>query len=324
MLAHNHSLLRLVVYEIAVWSAWILVGRGVALMVRRFPAVPPSARNILVHLATAAVAALLHAAWWVGLELLIVPFDIMNPKSFGPRFVKIVFYQAPLELMLYAMVALTVVAYDSYVRSREREVRAAHLETLLAEARLRALELQIRPHFLFNTLNAVSALVHTGARDQALGMLGGLSDLLRYALDRAGTQSAAVEDEVAMARRYLEIQQLRAPDRLTFAIDVAPEAKRGAVPVLLLQPLVENAIRHGIEASDGPGRVELRIVRDGDRLRVRIWNSGRLGARRVEGIGLANTVERLDQLYAGRHALALREQDGGVVAEISLPWSEVA
>jgi len=324
MLAHNHSLVRLILYEIAVWSAWIVVGRGVAGMVRRFPVMPLSARNTLLHLLTAAVIALLHAAWWVALELLIVPFDIMNPKTFTLRFLKIVFYQAPLELMLYVVVALTVVAYDAYVRSREREVRAAQLETLLAEARLQALELQIRPHFLFNTLNAVSALVHTGARDQALGMIGGLSDLLRYALDRAGTQSAPVEDEAAMARHYLEIQRLRSPDRLSFAIDVAPEAKRGAIPVLLLQPLVENAIRHGIEACDGPGRVEVRVSRDGDTLRIRIWNSGRLGARRVKGIGLANTAERLDQLYAGRHTLALREADGGVVAEISLPWIAVA
>jgi len=324
MLSHNHSVVRLILHEIAVWSAWIPVGYGVAGMVRRFPVVPPSARNALLHLLTGAVIAVLHGAWWVALELLIVPYDVMNPKAFTPRFLKIIFYQAPLELMLYAMVALTVVAYDSYVRSREREIRAAQLETLLAEARLQTLELQIRPHFLFNTLNAVSALVHTGARDQALGMIGGLSDLLRYALDRAGTQCASVDDEAGMARRFLEIQRLRSPDRLTFTIDVAPEAKKGAVPVLLLQPLVENAVRHGIEAREGTGHVEVRVFRDGDDLRIRIWNSGRLGLRRGEGIGLANTAARLEQLYAGRHSLALREEDDGVVAAISLPWSEVA
>jgi len=324
MLAHNHSLVRLVLYEIVVWSAWIVVGRGVARMVRRYPVVPPSARNLLLHFGAAAAIAVLHPAWWVMLELVMVPFDVMNPKSFGPRFVKLLFYQAPLELMLYAMVALTVVAYDAYVRSRERELRAAHLETLLAEARLKALELQIRPHFLFNTLNAVSALVHTGARDQALGMIGGLSDLLRYALDRAGAASATVADEAAMARRYLEIQRLRAPDRLSFSIDVAPGAERGALPVLLLQPLVENAVRHGIEPIQAPGQVTVRIAREEDRLRIRVFNSGRLGARRAGGIGLDNTAARLEQLYPGRHTLALREEEGGVVAEVVLPWSEVA
>ncbi len=323
MLAHNHSLTRLILYEIAVWSAWIVVGRGVARLVRRYPIVPFSASHFLLHLLTAAGTAVLHTAWWVGLELLMIPFDVMNPKAFGPRFVKLLFYQSPLEMMLYAMVALTVVAYDAWVRAREREVRSAQLETLLAEARLSALELQLRPHFLFNTLNAVSALVHTGARDQALGMIGGLSDLLRYALDRAGAASATVADEAVMARRYLEIQQLRVPDRLSFTIEVAPEAQRGAVPVLLLQPLVENAVRHGIEPSQAAGRVTVRIVRDGDRLRIRIWNSGRLVARRAEGIGLANTAARLEQLYPGRHELALREEDSGVVATIVLPWSEI-
>ena len=323
MLAHNHSLTRLILYEIAVWSAWIVVGKGVAWLVRRYPIVPLSAGHLVLHLLAAAGVAVLHTAWWVGLELLLIPFDVMNPKAFGPRFLKLLFYQSPLEMMLYAMVVLTVVAYDAWVHVREREVRSAQLETLLAEARLEALELQIRPHFLFNTLNAVSALVHTGARDQALGMIGGLSDLLRYALDRAGTSSAAVADEVAMARRYLEIQQLRAPDRLTFAIEVAPEAQRGAVPVLLLQPLVENAVRHGIEVNQAAGRVTVHVHRDGDRLRIRVWNSGRLGARRAEGIGLANTAARLEQLYPGRHELTLREEDSGVVAAIVLPWSVV-
>jgi LytS/YehU family sensor histidine kinase len=296
---------------------------GVALLARRFPVVPPSSRNLLVHLLCGVILGVLHSAWWVALELLIVPYDAMNPTVFTRPFVKTAFYQLPLELLLYALVVMTVYASDSYGRQREREVRTVQLEKSLAEARLQALELQIQPHFLFNTLNAVSALVRTGAHDQALTMITGLSDLLRYALDRAGGQNVTVADEVEMARRYLEIQRVRFPDRLSFAIDVAPDVEKGAMPVLLLQPLAENAVHHGLAASPGSGRVEVRVSREDDTRRIRIWTSGRLGAGRDAGLGLANVAARLRQLHGDRQALELREEGAGVLAQVTLPWSEV-
>jgi two-component system, LytTR family, sensor kinase len=154
-------------------------------------------------------------------------------------------------------------------------------------------------------------------------MMAGLSELLRYALDRAGGQNVTVGDEVEMLRRYLEIQRMRFADRLTFAIDVAPDVARAAVPVLLLQPLAENAIHHGLETSHGPGHVDVRVVREGDALRIRVWNSGRLGAVREAGIGLANIAARLRQLHGDRQALELREEAAGVLAQVTLPWSEV-
>lgn len=322
MIDHHHSVVRMVLHYVAVWSAWIPIGFAVARLVRRFPLAPPSARSVLVHLLSGSVIAVLHGVFWVTLEGRIVPFDAMTPGYTFEDLLTVIVYQSPLELMFYALVALAVVAYDADVLDRQREVRAAQLETLLAEARLQALETQIRPHFLFNTLNAVSALVHTGDRDRALAVIGGLSDLLRYALDRASAGSATVDDEVAMARRYLEIQQIRFPDRLTFAIDVAPQAGLGAVPALLLQPLIENAVRHGMETNGGAGRVEVGVLRSGDTLAIRIRNSGRLGAPRQDGIGLANTQARLAQAYAGRHTFSLRQEGDWVVAAIGLPWSE--
>jgi len=201
MLAHKHSLIRLVVYQVAVWDVWVLVGLGVAALARRFPVVPASSRNLLLHLLSGVIVGVLHSAWWAALELLIVPYDRMNPTVFNRPFVSTAFYQLPLQLLLYALVVMTVYAADSYARQREREVRTVQLERSLAEARLQALELQIQPHFLFNTLNAVSALVRTGAHEQALSMITGLSDLLRYALDRAGSQNVTVADEVEMVRR---------------------------------------------------------------------------------------------------------------------------
>jgi LytS/YehU family sensor histidine kinase len=153
-------------------------------------------------------------------------------------------------------------------------------------------------------------------------MISGVSDLLRYALDRAGGQNVTVGDEVEMLRRYLEIQRVRFADRLTFSIDVAPGAGKAAVPVLLLQPLAENAVHHGLAGTRGSGRVEVRVAREGDTLRIRIWNSGRLGAGREDGIGLANIAARLRELHGDRQALELREDGTGVLAQVTLPWSE--
>jgi len=322
MLAHHHSLPRVVLYHLAVWDAWIGLTFGVAWLARRLPVVPPTSRRLLIHLLTGIVIGIVHSAWWVGLELLIVPYDVMNPKVFTTPFVMTAFYQMPLEVLLYALVVMTVYASDAYAAFRDRELGAERLEKLLAEARLRALELQIQPHFLFNTLNAVSALIHTGSHQQALGMIGGLSDLLRYALDRAGGPSVTVGDEVEMVRRYLEIQRIRFPDRLTFAIEVAPEAGKGTVPVLLLQPLAENAVQHGLKTASGPGHVDVRVAREGDTLRIRIWNSGRLGQARDGAIGLANIAARLRELHGDRQALELREEAAGVLAQVTLPWSE--
>jgi hypothetical protein len=322
MLEHGHSLVRLTLYQIAVWDVWVLVAIGIARLARRFPVVPPSSRNLLLHLLCGVIVGVLHGAWWAALELLIVPYDRMNPTAFTRPFVRTAFYQMPLELLLYALALMTIHAADSYARHKEREMRTVQLEKSLAEARLHALELQIQPHFLFNTLNAVSALVRTGAHEQALGMISGLSDLLRYALDRAGGPNVAVADEVEMVRRYLEIQRIRFADHLTYAIEVAPGAETAAVPVLLLQPLAENAVHHGLLASNGSGRVEVRVAREGDALRIRIWNSGRLGAGRDAGIGLANVAARLRELHGDRQALELREEAAGVLAQVTLPWSE--
>jgi LytS/YehU family sensor histidine kinase len=132
----------------------------------------------------------------------------------------------------------------------------------------------------------------------------------------------ALEEEVAVLRRYLEIQRARFPDRMTFRIDVSPEAARAAVPTLLLQPLAENAVRHGLAVRAQSGVVEVRAARAGDRLQLDVFNSGRLDETAPDGIGLRNTRERLQHLYGSAFAFRLTNADGGVLASISIPWSE--
>ena len=324
MLTHGHSPVRIFIYQAIVWNAWIAIASGVAALARRFPLAPPRLRNVLVHVLAGCLLGVAHAAWWVGCMLVLRPYDLMNPTDFAVPFVSIAFSQLPTELLLYALVAFAFHAEAYYAKYLEREKAAANLEKSLAEARLHALELQIQPHFLFNTLNSVSALVRTGRHDEAVAMIGGLSDLLRYALDRAGNQRVTVAEESEMVRRYLEIQRLRFPDRLTFTIDVSEEARAAAVPVLLLQPLAENAIRHGVARSAGPGRVTVRAWRQEGALRIEMSNTGRLAGDAVRGIGLSNTVARLEELYGGGQRFDLRESPDGVTAEVTIPWSEVA
>jgi LytS/YehU family sensor histidine kinase len=198
----------------------------------------------------------------------------------------------------------------------------AKLEASLAEARLYALELQIQPHFLFNTMNAITSLVRTGRNDEAVAMIAGLSELLRYTLDHAGHQRVKLDDELSVLERYLEIQRFRFPDRMAFRIDASAEARRGTVPTLILQPLAENAVRHGIAPSATPGVVEVCAFRAEDRLRIEVFNSGAMVASAPRGIGLSNTLERLRHLYGDGCTFDLAGARGGVLASLSIPFSE--
>ena len=321
MLAHHHDPVRLVLYHVSVWTLWIPIGFLIQRLMRRAPLVPPTAPAVGLHALAFIGLAAAHALWWVTLQQLIVPYDFMNPHGFWRPLRDILICQWPLELILFVLVALASYATDTYARYREGELRAAQLERSLAEARLHSLEWQLQPHFLFNTLNAISALVRTGQPEQAVGMISGLSDLLRYALEKSGLPSVTLAEEAAVLERYLEIQRLRFADRLEFRIEIPPETRTAAVPVLLLQPLVENAVRHGVARSSGPGFVAVRAAREGESLRIEIVNRGRLVPGTGRGIGLANTVERLEQLYGARQRFELREEGDGVVARLTLPWS---
>jgi two-component system sensor histidine kinase AlgZ len=227
-----------------------------------------------------------------------------------------------MQLCFYCGVLAAHYAAEYYDKFRDRERVAARLEISLSEARLHALELQIQPHFLFNTLNSISALVRTARQHDAVTMIAGLSDLLRYSLDHAGDQRVTLAEELAITERYLEIERLRFPDRMTFEIDAPAELRRATVPTLLLQPLAENAIRHGIARIAAPGRIGIRVARDAARLRIEVFNTGTLAADHRAGIGLRNTMDRLRHLYRADHRFELRAEAGGVIAAIEIPWSE--
>lgn len=207
--------------------------------------------------------------------------------------------------------------------ARERMLRA---EALAHQARLQALRFQIQPHFLFNTLNALSTLIVEQRSAEASQMLSRLSDFLRHTLSGGGpeTEEVALRDELEFARRYLDIEQVRFGDRLRVDVDVAPAVEGARVPTMLLQPLLENAVRHGIAPSMQGGVIRVAATRDGELLRLSIVNDAAAGAGNgSNGVGLGNTRARLEQLYPGKHTLdAGHAAQGRYRVDIALPFRE--
>jgi two-component system, LytTR family, sensor kinase len=217
---------------------------------------------------------------------------------------------------------------EAILEARAARMRAdgAQLEAQLAEARLDALRRQLDPHFLFNTLNAVSALVERDPRG-VRRMIEQLGDLLRHSMDDATAPEIPLGQELALLERYVDIMRVRFDDQLDVVIRADPRALDALVPNLILQPLVENAIRHGVEQRAGGGRVEVEAALDGDALVLRVRDDGPgpaphegVGAAAGGGVGLRNTAARLAHLYGARHRLTLvADPRGGTLAEVRVP-----
>jgi two-component system LytT family sensor kinase len=210
-----------------------------------------------------------------------------------------------------------------YRRLRERELRTAQLEAQLALAQVQALKMQVHPHFLFNTLHAITVLIREDPT-AATRVVTRLGDLLRLTLSRATTAQVSFRRELEILTLYLEIERTRFHDRLEISYDVQPATLAALVPDLILQPLVENAIRHGVSPNAGVGRIEVRSRREGDWLLLEIQDNG-LGLPNGhvlrEGIGLTTTKARLERLYGREHELRLATLDGGgCVARIRIPF----
>lgn len=229
------------------------------------------------------------------------------------------------SLPTYWLMLAVIHAVDYYTKFRDREVRASQLEARLAEARLAALQRQMNPHFLFNTLNSISSLMYIdpGAAD---AMLARLSDLLRLALDADGEQEVPLARELAMLSSYLEIEKIRFEDRLRVEIEVDPALLEARVPALSLQPLAENAIRHGISRRPEGGTLRIRGARENGHLRLAVEDDGPGPASEPgDGIGLANLRARLAELYGPEQRLELAGRPGGgTTVEVQIPWRSSA
>jgi len=229
--------------------------------------------------------------------------------------------RAPFHWPLYALVLTAVYGWRATQRGHVRERRAAELERMLTEARLTGLSRQLHPHFLFNTLNTIVEFVRSDPA-RAEEMLLDLSDLLRHALRAADRHVVPLAEELALLDLYLDIQRARFGPRLQIERRIEPEALAAGVPVLLLQPLVENALRHGLDESDVPVTVSLEARVQDERLRLAVRDDARGGpdGSAGEGIGLPNIRQRLIALYGDEFGFAAGpRRDGGFAVEFTLP-----
>jgi hypothetical protein len=234
------------------------------------------------------------------------------------------FGQSFINVFSYFAVLAVAHAIQYHALFTERQVAASRLEAQLLGAQIRALEMQLRPHFLFNTLHTIASLVRAERNPVAVRMIAGLSDLLRASLRTDGPAEIPLRDELALVERYLAIEQIRFQERLETRVSAEPDALDALVPALILQPLVENAIRHGIERRAAPGRIDVEVRRRNGTLILRVQDASSGtpgGARDGAGIGLSNTQARLRHLYGERQRFELTgTADGGAVALVELPF----
>lgn len=299
-------------------GTWALLGPVVLLVSRRWPLDDRGwPRALAVHLVTLVVLWLVAQGVITGLRSVVGP---PAPQGFARQLAGSI----NLAVVVYGTLALAVHVRRFQRRLREKEVRAAEAEGRLARARLDALRAQLHPHFLFNTMHAISALVRD-APQAAEDMLAELAELLRFTVDGTEGDEVPLATELDFIERYLAIQRARFGDRLEVVVDVEPEARRLSVPSLVLQPFVENAIEHGVGRTRGGGRITISGRREGGRLHLSIRNDGpdvepATLRRDAWGTGLSNTRERLEVHYGSDHEMRVeRNADGGVTATLDLP-----
>lgn len=312
------------------YSIWAVLTVPIFMLAHRFTVTAENGRRrIVLFMAVGLVIAILVDTLLaqVRVHVLPLPGRFRAPSLLG----NLLRFQFLYDYMVYLAVFAAALARDYFLRYQARleettqlQAQAAKLEAQLADARLNALRSQLNPHFLFNTLNAISSLVERDPRG-VRKMIARLGELLRHTLEETESQEIVLERELELLRRYLEIMEVRFQGKLEATVTADEDVKRALVPNLILQPLVENALKHGVSASDGRGRVEVSAVRSGDQvvLTVRDHGPGPGDAENDNGVGLSNTIARLDQLYKSRQRFSLKPaSDGGSVAEIRLPYHE--
>lgn len=286
-------------------------------------------RNVPIHLLFATAFVFVIS----GLFQIIYFFLMSSPgKQYDPaQTLRWIIYNSSENYGIYGLLVLLNQVFRYYRRYREGELRSSRLQTQLTRAQLEALKMQLHPHFLFNTLHSISALLHRDP-DAADRMIARLGDFLRLTLENSGAQEVSLQKELEFLTCYLEIERVRFQDRLTTSVEVEPAALDAPVPNLILQPIVENALRHGIAQTRGPGRVEISAKRENGSLRIRVRDNGpglaaitRPDDGLKEGLGLSNTRARLEQLYGAAHRFELENAPGGgLLVTLEIPAAKGA
>jgi len=315
-------------WQLAVWLGWALLAPVALWLHSKWPLQRSALiKALTVHLSAIVVLCVLHSTIIYLTRLAIMP--VSEPIE-GSQIVAMLTVWSVRDLpfcaLFYGLILGISSAFDYYQRFRERQLRTSQLEAQLAQAQLQMLKMQLHPHFLFNTLNGITGLVRDNDNAGAVQMLVGLSDLLRQTLDNAGKQEVPLSEELEWLSLYLKLQKLRFSDRLGISIHADPDTLDALVPNMIMQPVIENAIRHGLAPRAKQGNLSLDVRRVNQRIELRVSDDGvglptgwRLSTGK--GLGLLNTEERLRQLYGDAFVLEVRDRiSGGVETLITLPY----
>jgi len=310
------------------WLPWALATPIVMYLARRFPAVQFRPLSTwLVHLLAAAAINLIYAGWRAAMEAALNPWaNPHGPGSFTSLWS--VYFNNSIFATVILYVSILGVTYilDSRERLANQQMETARLNEQLSKAQLDALRHQIEPHFLFNALHAVASLVRENRNDDAVGMIAGLSDLLRHLLRDSRSQQVPLREELELLAKYMAIQKARFSDRLHFEQNVPRNLLLAQVPSLLLQPMVENSLKHGIAKRAQGGCIRIAAARENGNLTVSVYNDGpKLSPdwkTANSGVGLSNLRSRLEALYGDRFEFELENAaSGGVAAKVSIPYT---
>ena len=320
--------LRTVAFVIPFWLLWALYAPLVVWLATRYPI---ERRRVVsrcfTHLGVSAVMSLVHTGarfgWQPGIRDAFQA-DRVGMASWDPLFA-LAALELPVHLFIYGAIMGVTYIILYYRRLREREFTATRLSAQLADARMQALRMQLNPHFLFNSMNSIAMLVRDSRSRAAVDTLEGLSDLLRYVLEDSGDQEVKLKREIDFIERYLAIEKIRFEDRLEVQIHADSDTLEAMVPSLVLQPIVENAIKHGSASRSVVTTVTVTAREEAGTLRLGVSDDGPgfsdVVARGNAGVGISNTRRRLAQLYGDRASLEVAEASpGGAVVTITLPF----
>jgi len=320
--------IRLFLTEFAGWLPWLLATPFVIALARRYPIQRgPTVRGVAAHLLTWIVISTTVGAWWAGLQVLFNPWVLPRSPTFWETWSTTQFFQALNCLAAYVLILTIAYLVDARDKVARQTAETARLNAELSKAQLAALRRQMEPHFMFNTLNSIAGLVRDSANDAAVNMIVGLSEFLRRASEDGHRPQVTLAEEVEYLQRYIDIQKLRLGERLQVSVDIPADLQGAQVPSLLLQPLVENAIKHGVATRVAGGAVRIAAARRDGGLRLSVYNDGPGfppdWETNAAGIGLANLRTRLQILHGDAAGLRMeRAGERGVDVVVTLPLAE--
>jgi len=324
----HHAWLPLFGTELVSWLPWALATPLVIYLARRYPiARCMSVRTLCVHIVAFALISAVAESWSTVLQMLFNPWNNRRWPTFLDTWTTTLTFQVLTFLIVYALILTVTYLVDARDSMARQITETARLNEELSKAQLAALRRQIEPHFMYNALNSIAGLVRDQRHDAAVSMIVGLSEFLRRSAEDSHRAQVALREEVEYLQRYLDIQKVRFGERLQVSVDIPAELLRAQVPNLLLQPLVENAIKHGISKRVAGGNVRVAGACNNGNLHLSVYNDGPSPPADWEatstGVGLANLRTRLRILHGRESELQLkRANPGGVEVVVTLPFTE--